>query len=67
MGCEVRLNFTTQTNRTYRVERTDSLATPILWEPLPGATNLPGTGALVEVLDAGVTNQPQRFYRVIVP
>ena len=63
-GGNVRLRFTTQTNQAYRVERTDSLATPILWEPQPGATNLPGTGAAMEVLDAGVTNRPQRFYRV---
>jgi hypothetical protein len=63
-GSDVRLHFTTQTNQTYRVERTESLAAPVIWEPVPGAANVPGNGATVAVLDAGATGQPQRFYRV---
>ena len=64
LGADVRLRFTTQTNQTYRVERTDSLATPIIWEVVSGATNVPGTGAPVELIDAAAAGQAQRFYRV---
>jgi hypothetical protein len=64
IGGELRLNFITETNQAYRVERTESLAAPIVWEPLPGATSVPGTGAVVSVLDAVATSQAQRFYRV---
>jgi hypothetical protein len=63
-GTDVRLSFATQTNQTYRVERTESLAAPILWEPVPGAEAIAGTGVIVQVFDAGVANQPQRFYRI---
>jgi len=61
---DVRLRFTTQTNQTYRVERTDSLAAPMVWEVVSGATNVPGTGAPVELIDAAAAGQAQRFYRV---
>ena len=64
VGGELRLSFSTQTNQAYRVERTESLAAPIVWEPLPDATSVPGTGAVVSVLDAVATSQAQRFYRV---
>jgi hypothetical protein len=58
------MSFPTQTNRTYRVERTESLATPIDWEPVSGAANVPGTGTNVQVFDPGALMQPQGFYRV---
>jgi subtilisin family serine protease len=62
---DLRLVFLTRTNRAYRVESADSLGTPPVWTPLPGATNVTGTGGLVPVIDAGaLTNRPQRLYRV---
>ncbi len=61
---DVRISFTTQTNQTYRVERTESLSAPIVWEPVPGATDVAGTGAVVAVIDAAGSGRPQRFYRV---
>ena len=63
-GGDARLNFTTQTNRTYRVERTDDLTPPVTWSAVPGAETVPGTGASVQVLDPGAMIQPKRFYRV---
>ncbi len=62
-----KLSFATQTNRTYRVERTDDLAPPIVWSLLPGTEALPGNGSNVTVLDSGALNQPKRFYRVLTP
>src|SRR5262249_13592629 len=35
VGPDMRLSFQTQANRTYRVERTDTLVTPIPWTTLP--------------------------------
>jgi hypothetical protein len=64
LGSDVRLSFTTQTNQTYRVERTDNLAETIIWEPVPGAEAIAGTGAILQVLDASAATRPQRFYRV---
>jgi hypothetical protein len=63
-GPDVRLSFATEPGKTYRVERTDSLAAPVVWEPIPGAEAIAGTGAIVSVLDAGAGNRTQRFYRV---
>jgi hypothetical protein len=63
-GSDVRLSFTTEEGRTYGVERTESLAPPIAWEPVPGAENVTGTGAVVPVLDAGAAGRAQRFYRI---
>jgi len=59
-----RIRFTTAPDQTYRVERTQNLASPIAWEPVSGATNVSGTGTLVEVLDARALSQPQRVYRI---
>jgi hypothetical protein len=35
-----------------------------VWEPVPGAENVAGTGAIVAVLDTGAAGHTQRFYRV---
>ncbi len=62
-GSDARLSFTTQTNQTYRVERTDELRATAVWTTVPGASSVPGTGTIVQVLDGGGAYQPQRFYR----
>jgi hypothetical protein len=52
--------FTSTAGLSNVVEYANSLTPPILWQTL---TNLPGNGALTQVLDpAG--GRPQRFYRV---
>lgn len=63
-GADVRLAFTTQTNKTYRLERTDDLTPPAPWAAVPGAESLPGTGGAIEWTDLGALAQPQRFYRL---
>jgi hypothetical protein len=62
-----RISFTTVAGESYRVERKDSLADPD-WEPLPDATNVPGTGGVVQVDDTepGAGDLPARFYRVVL-
>ena len=64
-GGDVQLSFATQTNQSYRVERTDNLTPPASWGPVAGATVVPGTGGVVSVLDPGALQQPKRFYRVV--
>jgi hypothetical protein len=64
LGADVRITFTTIAGRTYRIELTDDLSGAILWETVPGATAVMGTGTIVEVTDTGGANKPQRFYRV---
>jgi hypothetical protein len=61
---DVRLTFATEPGKTYRVERADSLASPVVWEAVPGAETIAGTGGAVTVLDPGAANRAQRFYRV---
>jgi hypothetical protein len=63
-GSNVHIRFATQTNQTYRVERTDNFSSPIVWELVPGMTNVAGIGAGVEIIDTAAANRPQRFYRV---
>jgi len=53
-------SFDTETNQTYKVQRTDSLL-PSDWQTI---TNVPGTGSTVTIPDSG-TNA-QGFYRVMI-
>jgi hypothetical protein len=57
------MSFPSQYGQTYRVERTDNLS-PAAWTPV--ADNLPGTGGVIQVTDSGVSQQAQRFYRVVI-
>jgi hypothetical protein len=52
--------FNTVLGRRYVVERTSNT---IDWEVIPGATNVPGTGELVSILDRGSGCQGMRAYR----
>ena len=63
-GSDVRISFNTATNQTYRLEWTENLSGAILWQTVPGAQALLGTGAIVQVIDPGGATRPQRFYRV---
>lgn len=55
------VTFSTTTNGQYDVQRTFQL-TPSVWSPV--VTNLPGTGAAIEVTDTNAVTGPQTFYRV---
>ena len=55
------VGFCTVTGRIYELQRTDALS-PGSW--LPVATNIPGTGGIVQVTDTNAQSHAQRFYRV---
>jgi len=57
------LTFNTLSGQDYQVEYKDNLDDPD-WIPL--GSPVPGTGAILEV-DADMTTQDQRFFRVVVP
>ena len=52
--------FTSTAGLSNVVEYADSLTPPVAWQTL---TNLPGNGALIQVLDP-LGGKPQRFYRI---
>ncbi|MGO8836646.1 MAG: carbohydrate binding domain-containing protein [Limisphaerales bacterium] len=56
-------SFASDLGRTYRVERSDSLS-PAVW--LPVTNDVPGTGSLIQVMDAAPALPNQRFYRVLL-
>jgi uncharacterized repeat protein (TIGR01451 family) len=60
-GSDVRIRFASTSGGRYCVEATESLATPI-WQTV--ADGVPGTGSLMDVIDARAAAHPQRFYRV---
>ncbi|MBN2505505.1 MAG: hypothetical protein JXQ71_02305, partial [Verrucomicrobia bacterium] len=64
-GGQVSLVFGTAPGQHYRVEYTDSLASPIAWSPLPGAESLSGSGGSLEVTDTPDPAHP-RFYRIVL-
>jgi hypothetical protein len=64
LNAHARLRFNSVTGLSYRVERTDFLPNTNPWIALPGATLLPGTGNLIEVLDTNALANAKRFYRV---
>ena len=65
VGSDIRLRFTTAVGASYRLERATSLVAPIDWNAIPSAAHVPGTGALVEVIDPGGGVSAQRFYRIV--
>ena len=63
-GSDVTISFTTQTNQTYRVERTEDLSGTAVWTTISGASSVPGNGSTVQILDPGGNARSQRFYRI---
>jgi hypothetical protein len=62
-----RISFTTVNGRSYRVDWKPTI-TAADWITLSNATNVAGTGGVVQVTDTepGVRNLPMRFYRVVL-
>ena len=60
-GSDVVVHFNSIIGRTYRVERSDQLASG-QWTPV--ADNLPGIGEVLQVSDFGAAAGSPRFYRV---
>jgi hypothetical protein len=54
------VSFNTVLGHRYVVERTGNA---LIWEPVPGATNVAGTGEIVSIVDRGAGCQAMRAYR----
>jgi len=57
------VSFPSVAGRTYRVERSDTLAGGS-WTIL--LDNIAGTGAVLQITDSGGASQARRFYRVLL-
>jgi len=62
-GSDLVVSFPTVVGKTYRVDRSDTLQSGS-WTTVQ--TNIAGTGATVQVTDAGAAAQSRRFYRVVL-
>jgi hypothetical protein len=62
VGGDTQLSFATVAGKTYRIERSDSLA-PDSWAVVQD--NIAGTGGVVTYSDTNGAGQPKRFYRII--
>jgi len=58
------LRFATSPGERYRVEQCRDLSDGSDWQPVPGAGEIAGTGAIVEFIDSNAASSPQRFYRL---
>lgn len=63
VGSDVRVQFTTQSNRIYHVEYRNDLVRDS-WMGM--TSNLVGTGGTMTVTDTGGANRDKRFYRVLM-
>jgi hypothetical protein len=54
------VSFNTVATRRYMVEKATDLVT---WRPVPGATNVLGTGGIVTIVDRGSGCQNFALYR----
>ena len=61
VGPGLLISFTTTPGHAYRVESTEDLAAHN-WSSV--ADDVPGTGAIVRVMDSNGGTQPHKFYRV---
>ncbi len=62
-GGVITMRFDTVAGRSYRIERSDSLAAPN-WVVV---TEIAGSGSEVQVSDTADPGRPQRFYRLVMP
>ncbi len=63
-GNDCVISFTTLANMNYDLQSSDNLTSGV-WSAV--ATNVPGTGGVIQLSDPGATSQPMRFYRVKLP
>jgi hypothetical protein len=62
-GNDLVLNFPTVAGKTYRVERSETLADDS-WTTVQGGIS--GTGNLLQITDTGGSGHEKRFYRIVV-
>jgi len=60
LSVDTSVSFNTVLNHRYLVERTSN---SIDWEPVPGATNVLGTGEVLSIIDRGSGCESMRAYR----
>ena len=60
ISIDTTVRFNTVLGRSYLVERSNNSAD---WEPVPGATNVLGTGGILSVIDPGAGCNAMRSYR----
>ena len=58
-GNDILLNFTTVFGRSYQINSENNLGGS--WTMV--TNNIPGSGGVMQAVDAGGASQPQRFYR----
>ena len=64
-GPPAAVSLPSSTNRLYTLLACTDLSNP-LWVPVPGATDLPGTGSLLTLQDTNRSPAVAIFYRVSV-
>ncbi len=64
-GEDVTIQWKSQIGRTYTVLYSERMGGGSQWKPLPGATNIAGTGDMITIRDE-VPNTMQRYYRLHV-
>ena len=64
VSADISISYTSVVGKNYRTEYKDDLASAGAWTPLPGYTNVPGTGTVLQAIDIGGGLPPKRFYRV---
>ena len=66
-GADLKLSFTTWPGLNHRLEYATTLGSSVVWNAVPGAANVAGTGGVVTRTDSGAS-PGTRFYRVqLVP
>jgi hypothetical protein len=63
-GADLKLSFTTWPSLSHRLEYAATLGPPVVWNAVPGASSVTGTGGVVTRSDSGVASAGTRFYRV---
>ena len=65
ISADVSISYTSVVGKNYRTEYKDDIASAGVWTPLPGYTNVPGTGTVLQAINISGGLQPKRFYRVV--
>ena len=65
VSADVSVSYTSVVGKNYRTEYKDDLASAGAWAPVPGYSNVPGTGTVLQAIDIGGGLLPKRFYHVV--
>ncbi|MEO7319270.1 MAG: S8 family serine peptidase, partial [Chthoniobacteraceae bacterium] len=65
ISADISVSYTSVVGKNYRVEYKDDLASAGAWTPVPGYSNVGGSGTVQQAIDIGGGLLPKRFYRVV--